>query len=81
MCEQINETKKLVLMLLDLSPPNVNMKRQPEEETVPCLPSEHRDKSHSLLYRSFNEGYNGVSRTSDCEQTAEVKDTKSFPLL
>lgn len=46
--------------------PNVNTERQSEEETVPCLPREQRDKSHSLLYSSFNEGYNGVSRLNDC---------------
>lgn len=47
-------------------PPNVNTERQSEEETVPCLPREQQDKSHSLLYSSFNEGYNGVSRLNDC---------------
>lgn len=43
-------------------PANVNTERQSEEETAPCLPPEQPDKSHSLLYSSFNEGYNGVSR-------------------
>lgn len=47
-------------------PYNVNKEHQSEEETVPCLPRARRDKSHSLLYSSFNEGYNGVSGLSDC---------------
>lgn len=53
-------------------PPNVNTERQSEKETVPCLPQEQQDKSRSLLYSSFNEGCNGVSRLNDCFQTILV---------
>lgn len=47
-------------------PPKVNSARPSVEESAARLAREQRDKSHSLLYSSLNEGCNGVSRLNDC---------------